>query len=276
MTAGRGWIALALVVFASWRPLRVLAGAYLFGAVSIGQLHAQALGHRHTVAVAFCASLSGNHRRACSNLAQQATDDDQHTGIARAAVRARSLENTKTGRNPKQERQQRINSDENQISNARSHRGRRSPSAAHGGARPRSRPASSMSAPIGDFGWSYQHDQGALEVQKDLGEQGRDSPISKACRKAPDAERAIERFARSGCNIIFTTSFGFMDATNAVAEKFPDVKFEHATGYKSESPNSRPTIRASTKAATSRARSPPRCRRLASPATSPPSRSRKS
>ncbi len=44
MTAGRGWIALALVVFASWRPGRVLAGAYLFGAVSIGQLHAQAFG----------------------------------------------------------------------------------------------------------------------------------------------------------------------------------------------------------------------------------------
>jgi simple sugar transport system permease protein len=44
MTAGRGWIALALVVFASWRPWRVLAGAYLFGAVTIGQLHAQALG----------------------------------------------------------------------------------------------------------------------------------------------------------------------------------------------------------------------------------------
>jgi general nucleoside transport system permease protein len=44
MTAGRGWIALALVVFASWRPLRVLAGAYLFGAITIGQLHTQALG----------------------------------------------------------------------------------------------------------------------------------------------------------------------------------------------------------------------------------------
>ncbi|WP_099866005.1 ABC transporter permease [Pararhizobium haloflavum] len=44
MSAGRGWIALALVVFASWRPWRLLAGAYLFGAVSIGQLHAQALG----------------------------------------------------------------------------------------------------------------------------------------------------------------------------------------------------------------------------------------
>ncbi len=44
MTAGRGWIALALVVFACWRPLRVLLGAYLFGGISILQLHAQALG----------------------------------------------------------------------------------------------------------------------------------------------------------------------------------------------------------------------------------------
>ncbi|MHC1549076.1 ABC transporter permease [Phyllobacterium sp. K27] len=44
MSSGRGWIALALVVFASWRPWRILAGAYLFGAVTIGQLHAQALG----------------------------------------------------------------------------------------------------------------------------------------------------------------------------------------------------------------------------------------
>jgi simple sugar transport system permease protein len=44
MTAGRGWIALALVVFASWRPIRLVGGAYLFGAVTILQLHAQALG----------------------------------------------------------------------------------------------------------------------------------------------------------------------------------------------------------------------------------------
>lgn len=44
MSAGRGWIALALVVFASWRPWRLLAGGYLFGAVSISQLHAQAFG----------------------------------------------------------------------------------------------------------------------------------------------------------------------------------------------------------------------------------------
>jgi len=44
MTAGRGWIALALVVFSSWRPMRLLVGAYLFGAVTIAQFHVQALG----------------------------------------------------------------------------------------------------------------------------------------------------------------------------------------------------------------------------------------
>src|SRR4030095_13852872 len=47
-----------------------------------------------------------------------------------------------------------------------------------------------------------------------------------------DAERSIERLARSGNKLIFTTSFGYMDATIKVAQKFPDVKFEHAAGYK--------------------------------------------
>ncbi|MGG7519461.1 ABC transporter permease [Allorhizobium undicola] len=51
MSAGRGWIALALVVFASWRPWRVLAGGYLFGAVTIGQLHAQVLAQTLGIAV---------------------------------------------------------------------------------------------------------------------------------------------------------------------------------------------------------------------------------
>ncbi|MGE0499799.1 MAG: BMP family ABC transporter substrate-binding protein [Rhizobiaceae bacterium] len=92
--------------------------------------------------------------------------------------------------------------------------------------------------PIGDFGWSYQHHQGALEMQTSLG--GPDAVELAYLESVPegaDAERALERFARSGCNIIFTTSFGYMDATNAVAGKFPDVKFEHATGFKREHPN---------------------------------------
>ncbi|GAB4354775.1 MAG: BMP family ABC transporter substrate-binding protein [Oricola sp.] len=90
--------------------------------------------------------------------------------------------------------------------------------------------------PIGDFGWSYQHDQGRLAVEKELGDKV-ETAYLESVPEGADAERALERFARSGCNIIFTTSFGYMDATNKVAAKFPDVKFEHATGYKRESPN---------------------------------------
>ncbi len=92
--------------------------------------------------------------------------------------------------------------------------------------------------PIGDFGWSYQHHQGALDMQKNLGgEEKVEIAYLESVPEGADAERAIERFARSGCNIVFTTSFGYMDATNKVAAKFPDVKFEHATGFKREHPN---------------------------------------
>lgn len=90
--------------------------------------------------------------------------------------------------------------------------------------------------PIGDFGWSYQHDQGRLEVEKAMGD-AVETVYLESVPEGPDATRALERFARSGCNIIFSTSFGYMDQVNEVAGKFPDVKFEHATGYKRDHPN---------------------------------------
>lgn len=90
--------------------------------------------------------------------------------------------------------------------------------------------------PIGDFGWSYQHHQGLLDVEAAYGDRV-ETAYLESVPEGADAERAIERFARSGCDIIFTTSFGYMDATNKVAAKFPDIKFEHATGYKRETPN---------------------------------------
>ncbi|MFC6486863.1 BMP family ABC transporter substrate-binding protein [Nitratireductor sp. GCM10026969] len=90
--------------------------------------------------------------------------------------------------------------------------------------------------PIGDFGWTYQHHQGLLQVEEELGD-AVETAYLESVPEGADAERAIERFARSGCDIIFTTSFGYMDATNRVAGRFPDVKFEHATGYKREHPN---------------------------------------
>ncbi|KGF69132.1 DNA-binding protein [Hoeflea sp. BAL378] len=82
-----------------------------------------------------------------------------------------------------------------------------------------------------DGGWTQAHEVGREYAQEKLGDKVETVALENV-PEGPDAERAIERFARSGCGIIFTTSFGFMDPTIAVAEKFPDVKFEHATGYK--------------------------------------------
>ncbi len=82
-----------------------------------------------------------------------------------------------------------------------------------------------------DGGWSQAHDLGRQQVEKELGDKVETSFVENV-PEGPDAERTIERLARSGCAIVFTTSFGFMDQTLAVASKFPDVKFEHATGYK--------------------------------------------
>lgn len=82
-----------------------------------------------------------------------------------------------------------------------------------------------------DGGWTQAHDIGRQQLQEHFGDKI-ETPYLENVPEGPDAERAIERMARSGCAIVFTTSFGFMDATLKVAEKFPDVKFEHATGYK--------------------------------------------
>ena len=90
--------------------------------------------------------------------------------------------------------------------------------------------------PIGDFGWSYQHDQGRLAIEEAFGDKVETSYL-ESVPEGQDAERAIERLARSGHKLIFTTSFGYMEATNKIAAKYPDVMFEHATGYKRDTPN---------------------------------------
>jgi simple sugar transport system substrate-binding protein len=84
--------------------------------------------------------------------------------------------------------------------------------------------------PIGDYGYSYQHEMGRLDVEKKLGDKVETTYLENI--PEDDCERAIEQLARSGHKLIFTTSFGFMDPTIRVAQKFPDVKFEHATGFK--------------------------------------------
>lgn len=86
-------------------------------------------------------------------------------------------------------------------------------------------------SPIGDAGWTTQHNRGREQMQQVLGEKVTTSFVEKVPEGA-DAERVIRDLAAQGHKLIFTTSFGFMNPTIKVAEEFPDVKFEHATGYK--------------------------------------------
>jgi len=85
--------------------------------------------------------------------------------------------------------------------------------------------------PVSDFGWSYQHDVARKALEKALGDKVETTYLENV-GEGPDAERATEQLVRAGNKLIFTTSFGFMDATAKVAKKYPNVMFEHATGYK--------------------------------------------
>jgi simple sugar transport system substrate-binding protein len=84
--------------------------------------------------------------------------------------------------------------------------------------------------PIGDFGWSYEHNQGRLAVEEAFGDKVKTTYVESVPEGA-DAERVLRQMAQAGTDLIFTTSFGYMNQTVAEAGQFPDVKFEHATGY---------------------------------------------
>ena len=84
---------------------------------------------------------------------------------------------------------------------------------------------------VGDAGWTYQHDLGRKELEAALGDKVKTSFV-ESVPEGTDAERVIREFAASGHQLIFTTSFGYMNPTIKVAKQFPKVIFEHATGYK--------------------------------------------
>jgi simple sugar transport system substrate-binding protein len=85
--------------------------------------------------------------------------------------------------------------------------------------------------PVGDLGWTHQHEVARQALVKELGDKIETTYLENV-PEGPDAERAIEQLARAGNKLIFTTSFGYMEPTLRVAKKFPNVHFEHATGYK--------------------------------------------
>jgi basic membrane protein A len=86
-------------------------------------------------------------------------------------------------------------------------------------------------SPVGDAGWTHQHDIARLAMEKALA----GKVVTKYVENVPegaDAERVIRELAQSGHKLIFTTSFGYMNPTLKVAQQFPNDYFEHATGYK--------------------------------------------
>ncbi len=85
--------------------------------------------------------------------------------------------------------------------------------------------------PIGDHGWTYRHDIGRQQVEEAYGDKVK-TIYAESVQYGPDAERVIRQMAKEGADIIFATSFGYMEPMLKVAKDFPNVKFEHATGYK--------------------------------------------
>ena len=90
--------------------------------------------------------------------------------------------------------------------------------------------------PTGDHGWTYRHDIGRQQVEEAYGDKV-ETFFVESVKYGPDAERVMRQMALQGADIIFATSFGYMDSMRKVAEEFPHIKFEHATGYKSNDTN---------------------------------------
>jgi basic membrane protein A len=85
-------------------------------------------------------------------------------------------------------------------------------------------------SPVGDAGYSYAHDLGRQAV---AGMDGVKTSYVESVAEGPDSERVIQKMARSGYDVIFATSYGYMDPMLKVAKKFPDTVFMHCSGFKS-------------------------------------------
>ncbi|MBR7782315.1 BMP family ABC transporter substrate-binding protein [Undibacterium luofuense] len=86
--------------------------------------------------------------------------------------------------------------------------------------------------PVGDAGWTYAHDAARKQVEAQFGDKVKTTFVESVPESAADAERVFRDLAGQGNKLIFGTTFGYMEAMLKVAKDFPDVKFEHATGFK--------------------------------------------
>ena len=233
MTSGRGWIALALVVFGSWRPWRVLAGAYLFGGVTILQLHAQGTFHLpaqvfsmlpYLATIAVLTIISAGPWRGRFTAPADLGKTFPTVGLN---SRARFSTNPTKG---------------DIMATTVTRRTFLAGTAAAAGTAALASPGRLLAAdalpvafvytgPIGDHGYTFAHDVGRKAVEAHYGDKVKVTFVENV-PEGPDCERVIRQLATSGNQLIFATSFGFMESTLKVAKQFPKLKFEHATGFK--------------------------------------------
>ncbi len=86
-------------------------------------------------------------------------------------------------------------------------------------------------SPPGDLGWTYEHDQGRIETQEHFGDEV-ETVFIENVPEGPDSGRVMRQYAEQGFDLIFATSFGYMDYMHEVSAEFPEATFEHASGYK--------------------------------------------
>ena len=202
MTAGRGWIALALVVFASWLPFRLMIGAYLFGGITILQLHAQATGLGHSVAADVVAALSGDHHRAGGDFVLCAAGPGARHRPRSGLLSYRTVEHCMTARKrrmraprPEPEASRRTFGDRHEeiliaaaaglAVGARARRG--------ASAQEKLKIGFIYVGPIGDMGWSYQHEVGAARHRRAV--QGQDRHELPGERQRGPRRGALDRAA---------------------------------------------------------------------------------
>ncbi|MDP4302560.1 BMP family ABC transporter substrate-binding protein [Leptothrix discophora] len=86
-------------------------------------------------------------------------------------------------------------------------------------------------SPVGNAGWTYQHNMGRLDLERRLGAAVQTTFVENVA-EGPDAERVMRDLAGQGYQLIFATSFGYLEPALRVAQEYPQVKFEHMGGYK--------------------------------------------
>ena len=229
MTAGRGWIALALVVFAAWRPGWALVGAYIFGAATVLQLHAQAAQFGVPSQAPVGGAVSGDDPGPSPPL-DPAWPGHRRSGFARRAICAGSLSISAKGgfagrartcnecRDPKQ------GAVMSTLKILGALAGAVALALTAGGAAAQQQKLKVGFIYVGPGGrpsaGATSTTVGRQAIEKALGDKVETTFVESV--PEADSERAIEQLARTGHGLVFTTSFGFMEPTLKVASKYPE------------------------------------------------------